>query len=217
MARLAILGGTGPEGRGLALRFAAAGEAVAVGSRDPARAEAAAADIRLAVPGADVTAGENIAVLGSAAIAVLAVPFAGLAPLLERSAATLDGKLVIDVIVPVALRSGLFELLPVPGAPSVGELIQAAVPRARVVSAFKNLSAKTFVDLGTPLEGDVVVCTDDESARGEVITLVHRLAALRAVDGGALANGRYSEAVSVLLLNLNRRHHARTSIRIIGL
>ena len=135
----------------------------------------------------------------------------------EAGPENLAGKLVIDVIVPLALRAGFFELVPVPGAASVGELIQWRVPNARVVSAFKNLSAEKLRDLGTRLAGDVVLCGDDAAARDEVAGLVRLLPGLRPVDAGGIANARYVEAITALLLNLNRRHAAQTSIAILGL
>jgi NADPH-dependent F420 reductase len=214
---LAVLGGTGPEGLGLALRFAAAGETVVVGSRDAARAVAAAETIRTAVPAARVSGAENGVALASAERVILAFPFGGLAAFLAATAGGLAGKLVIDVIVPLGVRAGFFELAPVPGAPSVGELIQQAAPGARVVSAFKNLSAEKLRNLATPVDGDVVVCGNDASARAEVARLVALIPRLRAVDAGGIANARYLEAITALLLNLNRRHAALTSIAILGL
>jgi NADPH-dependent F420 reductase len=124
---------------------------------------------------------------------------------------------VIDVIVPLALRAGFFALAPIPGAASVGELIQQTVPEARVVSAFKNLSAEKLRDLAAPLAGDVVLCGNDDGARAEVARLVGLLPGLHAVDAGGIANARYLEAITALLLNLNRRHRALTSIAILGL
>ena len=217
MPRFAVLGGTGPEGQGLALRLAAAAIPLAIGSRDATRAEATATAIRRAVPGAEVDAGENLAIAAAADAVVIAVPFAGLSPLLERAAPALAGKLVLDVVVPVTFRDGCFELSPVAGAPSTAELIQRAAPTARVASAFQTLSAKSLQDLATPHDADVVVCADDVAARTEVMTLVRRMPGLRPIDGGALANTRYVEATAVLLLNLNRRHHTRTSITLTGL
>jgi 8-hydroxy-5-deazaflavin:NADPH oxidoreductase len=214
---LAFVGGTGPEGIGLALRFAAAGEEVLIGSRTPDRAAAAVARVRDAVPGARVTGCSNQEALAGSERVFLTVPFAGLPPFLDASAGTLDGKLVVDVIVPLALRAGVFQLLAVPGALSAGELIQTRLPAARVVSAFKNLSADRLRDLAVPLEGDVVLCGNDPAARAEVAALIARLPGLRAVDAGAIANARYVEAITALLLNLNRRYAATSSIRILGL
>ena len=121
------------------------------------------------------------------------------------------------MIVPLTLRAGFFEIAPVPGAPSAGELIQRRLPAARVVSAFKNLSADNLGDLSRRLAGDVVVCGNDPAARAEVASLVTLLSGLRAVDADGIGNARYLEAITALLLNLNRRHRARTSIAILGL
>jgi hypothetical protein len=214
---IAFIGGTGPEGIGLALRFAAAGVPVIIGSRVGARAEAAAESIRAAVPGAQAHGFENLEAVARADRVALTFPYAGLAGFLETARGQLAGKLVIDVVVPLSLRDGLFELLPVPGGGSVGELIQRQAPEARVVSAFKNLSAEKLRKLSATLEGDIVLCGEDAAARGEVSKLVSLLPDLRAVDAGGIANARYLEAITALLLNLNRRYKSQTSIAILGL
>jgi len=217
MRGFAFVGGTGPQGLGLAMRFAQAGEAVLIGSRSASRADEAARRIRAAVPGAVAEGVENRDAIGRAERIVLTLPAAVLPTFLETARSQLAGKLVIDVAVPVALRDGFFELAPVPGAPSAGELVQKAVPSARVVSAFKNVSAERLQDLNAALEGDVVLCGDDATARAEVAALVAKLPGLRAVDAGRLANARYLEAITALLLNVNRKFRARTSIAIVGL
>lgn len=217
MGALAFLGGTGPEGLGLALRLAAAGEPVVIGSREAERARRAADTIRAALPHAEVQGHANPEALERADRVVLTFPFEGLTAFLGASAAALGRRLVIDVIVPLRFRAGFFELAPVDSAASVGELIQRAAPTARVVSAFKNLSAEKLRDLASPLEGDVLVCGNDPSAREEVAGLVRRMPGLRAIDAGGIENARYVEAITALLLNLNRRHGARTSIAILGL
>jgi NADPH-dependent F420 reductase len=214
---LALIGGTGPEGLGLALRFAAAGKRIVIGSRVAERAAEAAAIIRAAVPGSTVHGCGNAEALTHAERVFLTFPFAGLASFLASARTALGGKLVIDVIVPLTVRSGFFELTPVEGAASVGELVQQEIPTARVVSAFKNLSAEKLRDLSQPLEGDVVVCGNDPGARAEVAALVALLPGLRAVDAAGVANARYLEATTALLLNLNRRYKALTSIAILGL
>jgi 8-hydroxy-5-deazaflavin:NADPH oxidoreductase len=214
---IALVGGTGALGIGLALRIAAAGEPVLIGSRDPQRAKAAADKVRAAVPGAQVDGfGNRDAVLCCRRV-LLAVPFDGLTAWLADEAPHLGGKLLIDVVVPLAFQNGFCTLAPVSDAPSVGESIQRAVPTARVVSAFKNLPAGPLQDLATPLAADVLLCGDDADARGEVAELVGRLSGLRAVDVGALANARYLEAITAMLVNLNRRHKVHASIAITGL
>ena len=217
MSRLGFVGGTGPQGLGLALRFALAGEAVVIGSRSASRANDAARRILAAVPGAVAEGVENLDAIDRADRILLTLPAAALPGFLESAGDRLAGKLVIDVAVPVVLREGVFELAPVPGAPSAGELVQKALPSARVVSAFKNVPAGRLQDLHATLEGDVVLCGEDAAARAEVAALVTKLPGLRAVDAGRLANARYLEAITALLLNLNRKFGALTSIAVVGL
>ncbi len=214
---LGFIGGTGPEGLGLALRFAAAGERVLIGSRSAERAAAAAERVRSTVSGALAEGHTNQEVLAGTDRVALTLPFVALAGFLAESAGALAGKLVIDVMVPLAFAGGVFELAPVPGARSIGELIQQAAPSARVVSAFKNLSAGDLQDLSSPLRGDVVLCGNEPAARAEVAALIALLPGTRAVDAGSLANARHLEAITALLLDLNRRYRARTSIAILGL
>src|SRR5690349_8548040 len=194
---LGFIGGTGPEGLGLALRLAAAGEPLLLGSRERTRAQDAAARVRAVVPGAIVHAADNDGVLTASSRIILTFPAAALPAFLDASAARLGGKLVIDVLVPLAVGHDVFfDVAPVPGARSAGELIQQRSPTARVVSAFKNLSAEHLRDLTTQLEGDVLLAGDDADARAEVAGLVRRLPGLRAVDAGRLANARFIEAIT---------------------
>jgi NADPH-dependent F420 reductase len=214
---IALVGGTGALGTGLALRIAAAGQRVLIGSRDPQRARDAADRVRARAPAAKVEGAGNRDAVGCCRRVIVAVPFEGLAPWLADERDRLGGKLLIDVVVPLAFQNGFCTLAPVDGAPSVGEAIQRAVPDARVVSAFKNLPAGPLQDLTTTVEADVLLCGDDADARAEVAQLVGRLPGLRAVDVGALANARYLEAITAMLVNLNRRHKTHASIRITGL
>lgn len=214
---IAVVGGTGPLGSGLARRLAAAGERVIVGSRDAARAAAAAATVCSVVQGVACEGVENLAAVARADRIVLALPGTALPEFLEVAAPSLAGKLLIDVVVPLAFEQGFATIAPLPGARSASELVQTRVPTARVVGAFKNTPADALLDLTAPLQGDVVVCADDAAARAEVSALVGKIPRLRAVDGGRLANARHVEAITALLVNLNRQHRARTSIAILGL
>jgi NADPH-dependent F420 reductase len=208
---LAILGGTGAQGLGLALRFAAAGEAIVIGSRVAERAQEAAAKVRAAVPEARVEGRENLDRV------VLTLPVEGLAPMLERAAGLLAGKLVIDAMVPLTVRKKVAELTAVEEAPSVSELVQSRAPDARVVCAFKNVPSDALHDLAHPVTGDVLLCGDDEAARREVASLVEHVPGLRPVDAGPLRLARYVEGLTALLVTLNIRHKALTSIAITGL
>lgn len=217
MGVLSVVGGTGPMGFGLAVRFAAAGESVVIGSREAPRAAAAAARVRAAVSDADIEGCENLAAIDRAERIVLALPFDGLVQFLDGAHSRLAGKLLIDVVAPIVFRAGFAALEPVPGAASAGEFVQQRVPGARVVSAFKNLPAEWLADRSAHRAADVVLCGDDAAARAEVAALIAHVPGLRAVDVGPLANSRYLEAITALLLNVNRRHRTLTSITIVGL
>lgn len=217
MRPLGIVGGTGAEGLGLAVRFAAAGESIVLGSRALERAAAAAERVRAAVPGASVAAATNDDAIARTDRIVVTIPWEGLDAFLAWSAPALAGRLVVDVVVPIRFRAGLFELARMPNGESAGETIQRAAPTARIVSALKTVPAARLADLATPLAGDVLVSADDPHARADVMTLAAKLPALRPVDAGPLRNARYQEAITALLLNLNRQHHALTSITIVGL
>lgn len=217
MSRIAILGGTGAQGLGLAMRFAAAGEAVVIGSRVAERAQEAAAKVRAAIADARVEGRENVEAAAAAERVVLTLPVEGLLPFLERGAAALAGKLVIDAMVPLAVRKRVAELEPIAGAHSVSELVQERVATARVVCAFKNVPSDSLHDLEHPVASDVLLCGDDEGARREVAALVERVPGLRAIDAGPLRLARYVEGLTALLVSLNIRHKALTSIAIVGL
>lgn len=219
MPRIAVLGGTGPEGAGLALRFALAGEPVIIGSRRQERAEETARllNIRLArFSAVPITGADNAAAAQGADVVTLALPFAGVEPLLAELGPRLRGKILLDVVNPVQLTDGLFMLLPVPEG-SAGELIQRRVPDAAVVSALKNRSAKELAELHQPLQGDALMCSDVPEAARTIAALVNSLRRLRAVHVGSLRNARHLESLTALLLNLNRRYRTNTAVQILGL
>ncbi|HEY8515927.1 MAG TPA: NADPH-dependent F420 reductase [Candidatus Binatia bacterium] len=217
MSTIAILGGTGAQGMGLALRLAQAGEKLVIGSRVAERARDAAAKVRAAVPGAEVDGRENLEAVTLASRVIMTMPVEGLSAFLERAAGDLAGRLVIDAMVPLTVRRKVAELTPVDDVPSVSELVQRAAPEARVVCAFKNVPSDALQDLTRSLEGDVLLCGDDDAARAEVAALVERMPGLRAVDAGPLRLARYVEGITALLVSLNIRHKALTSIAIVGL
>jgi len=216
MGRTAILGGTGPEGIGLALRLARAGEEVGIGSRDRERAGAAATRVADRVRDARVWGDVNEAVIAEADLVALCFPFSGVEAVVAKNAEALAGKVVIDAVNPLVFKGGVCQRLSVPEG-SAGLLIQKLAPRARVVSAFKTISAEHLQHLDVPLEGDVLLCGDDAGAKREVERLVLRIPNLRPLDTGPLANSAAVEGVTALLINLNRRYKAVTSVRIVGI
>ena len=213
---IGFLGGTGPEGRSLALRLALAGEEVAIGSRDATRAQEAAQRIEDRAKDLHITGAENAEVARRADILFVTIPYEGQAALLASLAGSLKGKLVVSTVAPVSFQDGVIQAIQVPDGSAAVET-QRLLPDSRVVAAFQNVSA---VDLWVPdriIEGDVVVCSDHQEAKQQVMALAERIPKIRAVDGGALANARYVEEVTAMLLNINRIYKAHTMIRIVGL
>ena len=216
MTRIAIVGGTGPEGRGLALRLAMAGREVVIGSRDPARAADAALALREGREGLVISGAANADAASAADAVLLAVPFEGLRSTAESLRSELAGRLVVSIVAPMEFADGRMRAVSVPEG-SAGELARDLLPESRVASAFQNLSARDLLRADRPLEGDVAVCADDESARRETVALADAMPALRGVDAGPLANSRYVEELTTLLVNVNRIHRAHSTIRFLGL
>ncbi|WP_322796458.1 NADPH-dependent F420 reductase [Tepidiforma sp.] len=215
--KLAFVGGTGPEGLGLAMRFARAGHEVAIGSRSAERGEEAAAKVREAVPGAKATGADNAAVVADAEVVFLTFPYSGQAATLESLAPALAGKIVCNVVAPLEFRQGVGAVaLDVPGGSALQEAI-AQLPESRVVSAFQNLSAEELQHLDHPIDADVLVCGRDAEAKQVIIGLANQIAGVRGIDAGGPSQSRYVEMLTSLLINLNRKHKTQTSIRIVGI
>jgi 8-hydroxy-5-deazaflavin:NADPH oxidoreductase len=213
--RISILGGTGPEGRGLARRFAEAGHSVVLGSRESARADAAAAEINAELRTNLASGDTNQGAAGSGDVVVLAIPYAGLAETIEPLAQTLAGRLVVSTVVPLEFSGGGPRVIRV-DAGSAAEQLQQLIPKARVVAAFHHLSAPSLSDLRRPIAGDVLVCGDDSDARRMVIALADELPGVQGIDAGPLLSAGQLEAFTAVLLRINRRYKARAGIRITG-
>jgi 8-hydroxy-5-deazaflavin:NADPH oxidoreductase len=216
---IAVLGGTGPEGYGLAVRWARAGETVIVGSRDAKRAQDAAAKIKAAVSNARVSGDENIAACASADLLVLTVPFEGHAALLKQiKPAIRSGSIVVDTTVPLAASVGgratrTLGIWQGSAAQETAELVPKGVS---VVAAFHNASAE-LLNADGPVDCDVIVCSDDPNATQEVRSLAAKIPGVRAIDGGKLETARILEQITALLIGLNIRHKGHSGIRITGL
>lgn len=213
---IGFIGGTGPEGRGLALRFALAGLGVAIGSRDEARAKEAVGKIADKAPPGSITGALNDAVAAEADVVFIAVPYAGQAPTLRALGPKLTGKLVVTVVAPVVFDGGVATAIPVPEGSAA---LQAArlLPESRVAAAFHNVAARDLLRPEASVDSDVFVFSDDEQAKSEVVELTALIPGARAIDGGGLVNARYAEDLTALLMNINRIHKAHTSIRLTGL
>jgi NADPH-dependent F420 reductase len=214
---LALLGGTGALGLGLAGRFAAAGVDVLIGSRAAERAAEATAKVKARLPTARVEGLPNADAARRADMVILTVPWKGVEALVDEMGSHLAGRIVVDPVVPVAMKNGFATLVPVPQAASVGEWLQRTLPEARVVSALKNVPALDLADPDVTLAADALLCGNDAAARDAVAAVVARIPGLRPVDVGALENAHYLEAITALILNVNRKHRRRVAVRLTGL
>jgi len=215
--KLAFVGGTGPEGLGLAMRFAKVGHTVAIGSRSTERGEEGAEKVRAAVPGATVVGGENAAVVSDSDVVFLTFPYSGQQATLEALGPRLAGKVVCNVVAPLEFRQGVGAVaLDVPGNSALQEAA-AQLPESRVVSAFQNMSAEKLMELDHPIEADVLVCGRDADAKALVIGLADEIEGCRGIDGGGASQSRYVEMLTSMLINLNRKYKTQTSIRVVGL
>ena len=213
---LAILGGTGPEGKGLALRLALAGEEVMIGSRSTERGAAAAAEMAEGAPGASISGSDNAGAAAAGDVVFLAFPYEGQRPVLEELAGSLDGKVVVSVIAPMAFERGKGARAVEVEAGSAAEEAQEILPGTQVVAAFQNVSAEELMDPQVDMEGDVVVCSDHADAKRLVMGLADKIRSLRGIDGGALANAKYVEQITPMLVNINRIYKTHASIKITG-
>lgn len=219
--RIAIIGGTGDQGKGLALRWAKAGNEIVIGSRAADRAQAAAAEMRAQV-GADanITGAANADAAADAGIVVLTVPFAAQTPTLKEIKDRLQPQTVlVDVTVPLepAVGGKPTRVLGVWAGSAAEQCAELAPAGVQVVSAFHNVGADALADLTHEVACDVFVCGDDKEAKARVRPLVEAIPGCRFIDGGVLANSRTVEALTALLIGVNIRYKAHTGIRITGI
>lgn len=217
---IAVLGGTGAEGFGLALRWAQADETIIIGSRDPQRAQDAAEKIKAKVGSqAKVSGAENSVACATADIVALTVPFEGHAALLKQIKPSLrPGHIVIDTTVPLAASVGgrATRTLGVWQGSAAQETAELVPPGVIVVAAFHNASAE-LLNADGPVDCDVLVCSDDAASTQIVRALAGKIPGIRGIDGGKLENARIVEQITALLIALNLRHKAHAGIRITGL
>ncbi|HXU17446.1 MAG TPA: NADPH-dependent F420 reductase [Terriglobales bacterium] len=239
---IAIVGGTGPEGSGLALRWARAGQKVIIGSRSAERATAAASSIaeriggargrvasdlpqgdgsRTGVPAleADISGADNTAACAAADIVILTVPFDAHAETLKHLKPSFrPGQILVDATVPLAASVGgkptrTLGVWQGSAAQQAAELVPDGVV---VVAAFHNVSAE-LLNIEQAIECDVIVCSDDKEAAKKIRNLARKIPGIRAIDGGKLENARIVEQITALLIGLNIRHKGHSGIRITGL
>ncbi|MCC6478356.1 MAG: NADPH-dependent F420 reductase [Sphingomonadaceae bacterium] len=214
-ASIAVLGGTGKEGGGLALRWAHKGHQVILGSRSAERAQEAAEAMNTVLGGNQVSGAANPDAAAAADIVVLAVPYAVQQLTVDEVRDHLDGKILIDVTVPLVPPKVSRVQLPEGG--SAVEAVQKKLgDGVRVVSAFQNISAHHLTNLEEEIECDVLVCADDPAAADEVVALAEEIG-LKAWNAGPLANSVVAEGLTSVLISLNRRYKVPgAGIRITG-
>ena len=218
--RIALVGGTGPEGRGLATRFALAGHDVVIGSRQAERgsevATELAADLAASAPEATtVTGTDNETAVTGADLVVVVVPYSAHRPTLEGLGSALDGKIVVDAVVPVHFEKG-----PRPIEVEAGSATEEAaqlLPNAQVIGAFHNLSAEVLLEPHTPLNADVLVTGKNGEAKDLVVALANQIEGARAVDAGPLRFSRFVEGITILLIGINGRYKTQSGVQVAGL
>lgn len=217
MKKIAIIGGTGDLGFGLALRWAKVGREIIIGSRQEEKAVKAAQEIKSILPDAHVEGKDNVEAAKEAQIIVLSVPFQFLVPTMRQIRDVLyEGDIIVSVIVPLAVEIGGFSPTQVvtPWQGSAAELIQSlAPPGVHVVSAFQNMSSYRLQDLDNPVECDALI-SGTKSARREVMELAELIPGVRGIDGGRLDYARLVEPITALLIGLNIRYKNKEGIGI---
>ena len=211
---LGFLGGTGPEGKGLALRFALAGEKVFIGSRNSSRGVEAATSLKK-FSNNNIFGGTNSEAASKSDVVVAAMPYEGQRETLEALKTSLIGKIVITVVAPLIFNKGAISALPVKDGSAALEA-QKILPESRIIGAFQNISARDLLIPSKSIDADVIVCGDDQDAKNYVITLANMIRGVRGINGGGLKNAGYVENLTALLLNINQEYKSHSSIKISG-
>ncbi len=201
---IAVLGGTGPQGQGVAMRFAKAGVSVALGSRDASRAESIAAELNGKLPAgsAEIKGFENVAAVGAAdEFVIIAVPWAGHNKTIEAIKSHMAGKILIDIVVPLSANDPKKVDMPPEG--SATEAAQAILgPEISVIGALHNVSADTLHNLDVDINSDVLVCGNGLEPRKKVMELVRKLG-VTAYNAGDAQSARCIEAITPILIRIN--------------
>ena len=212
---IAILGGTGKEGAGLAMRWAKVGHSIIIGSRDAERAKAKAVELRDAAHAIPIVGHTNAEAAALGEVIVVALPAAGLTNTLPETREACRGKVVVSTVVP--LTFGGPRLFTPPAVGSSAEEVQALLPESKVVAAFHHIAAHELADAGHDIECDLLICGADAAAK-ETVGQLGRSMGLRVIDVGALSNSGPLEGITAVLATVNRRYKLKNSgIKITGL
>ena len=221
--RIGILGGTGSQGSGLALRLVIAGYSVALGSRVPERAQVEASRLRERAsdlrPEPTIVGAGNREVSSQSDVLILAVPFAAAQETIAETVSSAPASaLWVDVTVPLDFRAGRVSVS-APDEGSASEALAPLLPHPKsLVGAFKTVPASSLADLASPLDYDVFICGDSTENKARVMDMISPILGLRAVDVGRLSTARTLEAMTALLIGINRKHEVQAAhFRLMGL
>jgi NADPH-dependent F420 reductase len=207
VTKIAVIGGTGKEGKALALRWAVAGQQVLIGSRTPAKAQAVAQEMNEKAGAERVSGLGNRDAAAAAEVVVLSLPYSGQLAILEQIKDAVRGKVLVNVSVPLDPESPRRIKVP-PAGSATAEVQEFLGADAKVVAAFQNVSAHIIADPQAPVECDILVCGDDKGAKKEAMRLVE-LAGMQPFDAGALANAVAVEGLTAILINVNIRYKSK--------
>jgi NADPH-dependent F420 reductase len=207
VTKIAVIGGTGKEGKALALRWAVAGQEVLIGSRTMEKAQGVAQTLNEQVGAERVSGHSNREAAEAADVVVLSVPYGGQLAILEQVKDAVGGKVVVNVSVPLDPESARRIKVP-PAGSATAEVQEFLGAGAKVVAAFQNVSAHVIADPQAPVECDILVCGDDKEAKEEVMRLVE-LAGMQPFDAGPLANAVAVEGLTAILINVNIRYKSK--------
>jgi NADPH-dependent F420 reductase len=212
-----ILGGTGPAGRGVAVRLADAGIQVTLGSREAERAAKVAGEVVARWPDSDLALqGSDNAAAAAADLVIVATPWDSAIPTVRSLCEPLTGKVVVSMA-NALVKEGREMLALMPPRGSVAAAVQAAVPDSLVAAAFHHLPASEMENLESGLEADVLVCSDHREATLATSGLIELMPGLRPLDAGSLSQAAAIEAFTAVCITLNIRHKAHSTLRIAGI
>jgi len=212
-----ILGGTGPAGRGVAVRLAEAGIRVTIGSRDAERAaEVVAALVERVGVAQGLVEGADNAGAAAADVIVVATPWDSVTPTVRALREPLAGKVVISMA-NALVKEGREMLALIPPRGSMAAAVQAALPESLVAAAFHHLPASEMENLESGLEADVLVCSDHAEATATTVGLIEKMKGLRPLDAGSLSQAAPIEAFTAVCITLNIRHKAHSTLKMSGI
>ncbi len=212
---IALVGGTGPEGRGLATRFALAGHTVILGSRDAARGAESGAELAAALGSDRISGSDNAGAVATADLVVIVVPYSAHRATLEGLRDALAGKTVVDAVVPVYFDKGP-RPVDVPAGSATEEAAEI-LTGSTVIGAFHNLPADVLLDPQAHIESDILVTGANGEAKDAVMALANQIEGCRAVDAGPLRFSRFVEGITTLVIGINGRYKAHGAVKITGI